>query len=90
MADYKCVTDLSGIIEYIGDANVAAMDIETSPVEHYRNEPKAALDAHKSRIAGISFSIAPDTGIYVPLTHRIGQNADTTAIMPWIRFTKKL
>jgi DNA polymerase I-like protein with 3'-5' exonuclease and polymerase domains len=75
---YKCVTKTADVREYISTASAVGLDIETSPLEQYRNEEKAALDAHKSQITGISFSKGEDSGIYVPLTHRIGNNIDNS------------
>jgi DNA polymerase-1 len=56
-------------------------DFETSPDEKYRDEDRAALDPHKAHIAGVSFSIAEGDGIYVPLAHRIGANADPAEML---------
>jgi DNA polymerase-1 len=73
---YQAIYALSELQKYISGASAVAFDFETAPDEPYRKEEKAALDAHKSHIAGISFSVAEDTGVYLPLAHRIGQNAD--------------
>jgi len=73
---YKCVTDFHEIKEYIGDAKIIAFDFETAPDMLYRDEDKAALDPHKAHIAGISFSVEADTGIYVPLNHITGGNCE--------------
>lgn len=35
MNDYKCVTTIQGILDYLGDAKVVAFDYETSPDEKY-------------------------------------------------------
>lgn len=72
---YKNATSIEEIQDYLGDAKVIAFDFETAPLESYRGEAKAALDAHKSDIAGISFSVAEGTAIYMPLKHRSGNNA---------------
>ena len=76
---YKVVRNIAEVRKYLGAASAAddgralvAFDIETSPTEVYRNEPKAALDPHKSRIVGISFSTAEKSGIYVPTTAMVG------------------
>jgi len=79
---YKCVTTTAEVRKYLGGAAVVdgrqlvAFDFETAPFEAYRNEPKAALDAHKSIIVGISFSVAEGEAIYIPLAHRAGENID--------------
>lgn len=66
-------------------AAVVAFDFETAPDDKYRNDDRAALDAHKSHIAGISFFIESDDGVYLPLTHQTGENAkDPTAIWTWL------
>lgn len=83
--DYKTVREVADIDKYIGSADVIAFDFETSPNDEYRNEEKAALDAHKSDITGVSISVAAGTGIYIPLRHRIGQNADIKAVMEYLR-----
>lgn len=77
MNDYKCVTTIQGILDYLGDAKVVAFDYETSPDEPYREQEKAALDPAKSHIVGCSFSVKERTGIYVPIKHLIGTNIDS-------------
>jgi DNA polymerase-1 len=74
--DYRCVTTLNEIKEYIGNSKVVAFDFEAAPNERYRNEERAALDVHKSHIVGCSFSVKAGTGIYVPVAHLIGTNMD--------------
>jgi DNA polymerase-1 len=75
---YRCVTKTAEVHEYLSTASAVGLDIETSPLESYRDEPKAALDPHNAQITGISFSIAENSGIYVPLTHRAGISIDNT------------
>lgn len=75
--DYRCVTALIEIHAYLDGAGVVAFDFETSPSDAYRGEEKAALDAHKAEITGVSFSVAEGSAIYVPLRHRTGRNAET-------------
>lgn len=74
--EYKCVTMVDGIKEYIGNSPLVAFDFETAPDEPFRDEDKAALDPAKAHIVGCSFSIKEGTGIYVPVDHRIGTNID--------------
>ena len=76
MENYRCVTSVQEIREYIGNAAIVAFDYETAPDELYRTEEKAALDPHKSHITGCSFSVKEHTGIYVPVAHKIGENID--------------
>lgn len=83
---YSCVTTLNKIKEYLAGAAVVAFDFETSPTEEYRNEERAALDAHKAAITGVSFSVSEDSAIYVPLRHRAGRNiAKPEAVMDYLR-----
>lgn len=76
MENYRCVTSVQEIQQYIGDAAVVAFDYETAPDEPYRIEEKVALDPAKSHIVGCSFSAKEHTGIYVPVAHKIGRNMD--------------
>lgn len=73
---YRTLTNVNEIKKYIRGASVVAFDFETAPDDGFRDEERAALDAHKSHIVGISFSTSEDDAIYAPLTHRIGQNVD--------------
>ena len=82
---YKCVTTVDEIREYIGNAKVVSFDFETAPFDAYRTEKDAALDAVKSHIVGCSFSIEEHTGIYVPLAHRDGENANVYDFMNYLR-----
>ena len=83
--NYKLALSKEEIQEYIGPHNLLALDIETSPFEEYRNDNKASLDAHKSSITGISFSVEENTGIYVPFNHKVGRNADFVETFNWIK-----
>ena len=73
---YRCITTLAELREYLEDADIVAFDIETSPTVAHRNEPRAALDPHKATICGISFSRCAGDAVYVPVSHRVGTNAD--------------
>ena len=78
--NYKCVLTIGEIENYIkGIENfkekAIAFDFECSPLDKYRDEKDAALDVHKSDITGISLCISEASGIYIPLTHKIGYNA---------------
>jgi DNA polymerase-1 len=84
-ANYKCITSVEGIREYIGDAKIIAFDYETAPDEAYRNEDKAALDAHKAHIVGCSFSVSEGSGIYVPVAHKVGKNIEPTNFDKFLR-----
>ncbi|HML45698.1 MAG TPA: bifunctional 3'-5' exonuclease/DNA polymerase, partial [Clostridia bacterium] len=60
-------------------------DFETSPLLQYREDNRAALDAHRACIVGISLSIAERSAIYVPLQHLSGGNADPEQVIPFLR-----
>ena len=82
---YKPIYTLQQLQTYLSDAPLVAFDFETAPDEKYRNEDKAALDAHKSHIVGISFSVAEGSGVYLPIAHLVGQNAEgLTEIWVWL------
>ncbi len=84
--NYTCVLSLKKIQEYLAGSDVVAFDFETSPTEDYRSEERAALDAHKAAITGVSLSVAEDSGIYIPLRHRIGRNAaKPEGVMDYLR-----
>ena len=82
---YKLTLNIQDIKEYIGTYKLLALDIETSPLPLFRDDEKASLDAHKSSITGISFSVEENTGIYVPFNHKVGRNADFVETFNWIK-----
>lgn len=82
--EYKCVTTVEGIKEYIGDSPLVAFDFETAPDDSFRDEDKAALDPAKAHIVGCSFSVKEGTGIYVPVAHRVGTNIDKAAFFSFL------
>lgn len=82
--DYKCVTTVDGIRDYIGGSGIVAFDFETAPDDPYREEDKAALDPAKAHIVGCSFSVKEGTGIYVPVAHRVGTNIDRDAFFVFL------
>lgn len=83
--DYKVVTTIEGISEYIGDAKEVAFDYETAPDEEYRDEEKAALDPAKSHICTLSLSVKEHTGIMIPIAHKVGTNIDREPFMMWFK-----
>ena len=85
MENYRCVTSVQEIQQYIGDAAVVAFDYETAPNEPYCMEEKAALDPQKSHMTGCSFSVKEYTGIYVPVAHRVGENIELTSFLQFLR-----
>jgi len=76
---YRKINSAQELREYIGSAGVFAFDFETAPDEPYRYEERAALDARKSSIVGISFSVEEGSAVYVPLAHKVGENVDNHA-----------
>lgn len=82
--EYKCVTTVDGIEDYIGGSRIVAFDFETAPDDPYREEDKAALDPARAHIVGCSFSVKEGTGIYVPIAHRIGTNIDKDAFFEFL------
>ena len=83
--NYRCETDLRKIEQYLHKADVVAFDFETAPLPAYREDDKAALDAHRSHIVGVSLSVAEGSAIYVPLRHLRRPNADPEQIIPFLR-----
>lgn len=75
--EYRCVTKLAEVRDYLGDATLVAFDYETAPNKKYREEEKAALDPAKSHICTMSLSVSEHTGIMIPVAHLIGENMDT-------------
>ena len=82
--EYKCVTTVDGIKDYIGGSRIVAFDFETAPDDPYREEEKAALDPAKAHIVGCSFSVKEGTGVYVPVAHRVGTNIDQDAFFAFL------
>lgn len=70
MANYKAIKSLDEVAAYLDGAAVVGFDFETAPTEEYREQEMAALDPHKADIVGVSLSVRPDTGIYIPLRHK--------------------
>ena len=62
--NYRCETDLAAIKSYLQNAAVVAFDFETSPLLQYRDDPRAALDAHRACIVGISLSTGQNPATY--------------------------
>lgn len=82
--EYKCVTTVDGIKDYIGGSRIVAFDFETAPDDPYREEDKAALDPAKAHIVGCSFSVKEGTGVYVPVAHRVVTNIDQDAFFAFL------
>lgn len=74
--EYCSITKLTEIINLLRGQTVVAFDFETAPTEQWREDPRAALDAHKSVIVGCSFATDDGAVFYVPMNHRAGQNVE--------------
>lgn len=84
--DYNIIYTTKEIHAYIGDAGIVAFDFETAPDDKWRDEPKAALDAHKAHIVGISLSVKEGSAVYIPLSHKVGVNAnDHAGVLEYLR-----
>lgn len=82
MEIYKLARSVDDVKEYLKGANVISFDFETAPDERYRDEAMAAIDAHKSHIVGVSFSVEEGTGIYAPIAHKDEEfNLDMTELL---------
>ena len=84
MENYRLVTTLQELRNYLAGAEVVAFDFETSPDAGYREDAKAALDPAKSHIVGVSFSVEEGTGVYVPVAHTAGGNIDRDAFIGYL------
>ncbi|MGN0634273.1 MAG: DNA polymerase [Oscillospiraceae bacterium] len=74
--NYKTVTTLAEINDYIGKNTVVAFALKTAANAPYSEPNKASLDPSESRILGCSLSVKEGTGIYVPVSHMDGENID--------------
>ncbi len=83
--EYKVVTTVAEVLDYIGDARVVAFDYETAPNEQYRDEEKAALDPAKSHIVTMSLSVRERTGIMIPVAHKVGINMEQEAFRHFLK-----
>lgn len=84
--DYNFIYSIKEIHAYISGADIVAFDFETAPDDEWRDEPKAALDAHKAHIVGISLSVKEDSAVYIPLSHKAGSNiTDPVGVMEYLR-----
>jgi DNA polymerase-1 len=84
--DYRCVLNIIELQEYITGKRLIAFDFETAPTGKFREDGRAALDPYKSVIVGISFSVEEGTAIYVPLNHKLGENAnEQNLIMDYLK-----
>lgn len=64
--NYELVSSLSDLENYLGQTNeygYFGMDTEAS-----------SLNTRSAKLAGISISIQPETGIYIPVGHKLGTN----------------
>ncbi len=82
--DYQCITTLPTLKAYLGDSRIVAFDFETSPMDEWRDTPKATLDPFMANITGVSFSVAEGTAVYVPLRHQQRINANVDEILAFL------
>ena len=82
---YERVTEPERIAAYLDGRRLVAFDFETAPTGAWRGEETAALDVHKAGIVGVSLSVEAGTGIYIPLQHLAGLNADSLQVIPLLR-----
>ena len=74
---YNLIYTPNELREYIEGVGVIAFDFETAPDDEWRDEPKAALDAHKAHIVGISLSVSEGSAVYLPIAHKVGKNVQS-------------
>ncbi len=79
MKNYRCVTSVQEIQQYIGDAAVVAFDYETAPDEPLPHGRKGGSGSAENHMTGCSFSVKEHTGIYVPVAHKVGENIELTS-----------
>jgi DNA polymerase I len=79
--DYRCITELKEVENYIEGAVEVAFDFETAPREEFRHIEFAALDPHRSDIVGISLSVGEGSAVYIPLRYKEGSNAAFEEVM---------
>lgn len=82
---YKCVTNINELWLYLGDSKLIAFDFETAPNDDFRQEERSALDPHKSHIVGVSFAVSEGSGVYVPMAHKRGVNANVGEVVDALR-----
>lgn len=82
---YECTTDLARVAAFLRGAPAAAFDFETAPLPAFRTDARAALDAHRAQIVGISLSVSEGDALYIPLKHLRGGNADPEAVTAFLR-----
>ncbi len=85
MNEYKCVTSVKEIKEYLGNSKLVAFDFETAPNDDWRDDERASLDPARAHICGCSFSVKEGTGIYVPIEHKTGENIDKEEFFEFLR-----
>ena len=83
--EYRCVTDIREVREYIGGNTLVSYDYETAPDQAYRNEDRAALDPAKSHICTMSLSVKEQTAIMIPVAHKAGTNMPADVFDAFLR-----
>ena len=83
--DYRCVTDMDSVREYLRGHQIVSFDYETAPDDSFREEEKAALDPARAHICTMSLSVAEHSAIMIPVAHRRGPNMDETVFKKFLR-----
>ena len=83
--DYRSVTNIQDVLDYIGDNKLVAFDYETAPDDEYRHEERAALDPAKSHICTMSLSVGKESAIMIPVAHRNGSNMPEETFYAFLR-----
>ena len=79
--NYRILTGLDDISAELAGDEPVAFDFETAPDDSWRDEERAALDAHKAHIVGCSFSTQESDAFYVPMAHRVGRNVEDVSAL---------
>ena len=83
--DYRFITDLGAVKEYLAGHDLVSFDYETAPDPAYRAEEKAALDPAKAHICTMSLSVKEHTAIMIPVAHLVGPNMDSSTFYQFLQ-----
>jgi len=76
--NFEIVRDFATMKAILSDANYFAFDTETT-----------GLDPTRSRLVGFSFAVDTEKGYYVPIGHKVGENADRKLLRYLAHLIKK-
>ena len=85
ITNYKIITAIEDLKAYLEDHSKIAFTFKTAPHYQFRKEAGADVDPVKSYIVGCSFSVSEESGVYVPLAHRLGTNMDTEEFFTFLK-----